>query len=156
MTFYQFLFFVPVLLFCIAAHEAAHAYTALAYGDPTALLAGRCTLNPFKHLDPIGGLLVPVVTFAIIGVPVGWAKQLPVNEECLPSPRYMALVCVAGPLANLMIAGAIATATVFVQPTGDCLQYVTMAAKLNLALALLNLLPWPGSDGWQIIKALRT
>ena len=151
----QFLLFVPVLLLSIAAHEAAHGYTALAYGDPTALLAGRCTLNPVKHLDPLGGVLIPIITYAIGGFPVGWAKQLPVNEENLPSPRYMALVCGAGPMVNVAIAAAVTIAILVLRPTGDALHYMDMAAKLNLALALLNLLPWPGSDGWQIIKALR-
>lgn len=146
----QALLLLPVLLLAISAHEYAHGITAYYYGDPTAMLAGRCTLAPWKHLDLWGGVILPLVTFSIAGFPLGWAKTLPVSIECLPTHRHMALVCAAGPAANLAM--ALLLVLLYAAAPND---YTMWAVKINLAFAVFNLLPWPGSDGYQIIKALR-
>ena len=95
---------VPVLL-AITVHEAAHGYAARSLGDDTAARAGRLSLNPFRHIDPIGTLLVPGLLLWLGGFLFGWAKPVPVNFGRLRSPRRdMALVAGAGPGANLLMA----------------------------------------------------
>ena len=95
---------LPVL-FAITAHEVAHGWVAMRLGDRTAMMLGRLTLNPIKHIDPIGTLLVPGLMLAFGGFIFGWAKPVPVTWENLNNPkRDMALVAMAGPLANLIMA----------------------------------------------------
>ena len=95
---------LPVL-FAITVHEAAHGWVANQLGDRTALMLGRVTFNPLKHIDPIGTLLVPMATFMLAGFLFGWAKPVPVNGRNLHHPRRdMALVAVAGPGSNLLMA----------------------------------------------------
>lgn len=95
---------LPVLL-AITVHEAAHGWVANRLGDRTALMLGRVTFNPLKHIDPIGTLLVPAATFLLGGFLFGWAKPVPVDSRNLHHPRRdMALVAAAGPGANLVMA----------------------------------------------------
>ena len=95
---------LPVL-FAITVHEVAHGWVARRLGDPTAFMLGRLTLNPVKHIDPVGTILVPLALLMIGGFVFGWAKPVPVTWENLRHPkRDMALVAAAGPVANLVMA----------------------------------------------------
>lgn len=150
---------IPALL-AVMAHEVSHGLMAQQLGDPTARLLGRLTLNPFKHLDPIGTLAVLLLGF-------GWAKPVPVNVQNLKSPkRDMILVSAAGPLANFILAflsalllRGIALLSQHVSGHNQVLFMVLkplalMAAFslfINVVLAVLNLLPIPPLDGGQIL-----
>lgn len=153
---------LPVLL-AITVHEVAHGWMALRLGDRTAMMLGRLTLNPIKHIDPVGTILVPALLLYFSGFVFGWAKPVPVTWENLKNPRRdMALVALAGPLANLLMAvlwllafvvgGALmATSPWIAQP----LVYMGVAGMLiNAVLMVLNLLPLPPLDGGRIVGSL--
>ncbi len=153
---------LPVLL-AITVHEVAHGWMALRLGDRTAMMLGRLTLNPIKHIDPIGTIVVPALLLFFGGFVFGWAKPVPVTWENLKNPRRdMALVALAGPLANLLMAvlwllafivgGALmTTASWIAQP----LVYMGVAGMLiNTILMVLNLLPLPPLDGGRIVGSL--
>lgn len=152
------------LLFAITVHEVAHGWVAKRLGDPTAQRLGRLTLNPVKHIDPVGTVLVPVLLLilgSLSGRPFifGWAKPVPVTWENLRHPkRDMALVAVAGPLANLLM--AILWAFVIKISTGlpAGMEWAALPLRymgefgvvINLVLMVLNLLPLPPLDGSRI------
>ena len=93
------------ILFAITVHEVAHGWVAKQFGDPTAMMLGRLTLNPIKHIDPIGTIIVPIFLLMVGGFIFGWAKPVPVTWENLRNPkRDMIFVAAAGPLANLIMA----------------------------------------------------
>lgn len=152
---------IPVL-FAITLHEVAHGYVALKCGDKTAQVLGRLTLNPIKHIDLIGTVIVPLVLLAIGGFLFGWAKPIPVNPNNLRSRRHMALVSVAGPLANLLMAlfwGLIMKLGIFLatdmSTTVAPLIYMGQAGMfINLMLFLLNMIPLPPLDGGRFVSAL--
>ncbi|ABX78254.1 site-2 protease family protein [Coxiella burnetii] len=158
------------LLFAITLHEAAHGWVANKLGDKTALMMGRVTLNPLKHIDPFGTVILPILililskfTFAF-----GWAKPVPVTWQNLRKPRRdMALVAVAGPLSNLFMAllwAAIAklSVTFGVNAVNPVVKTVTLffyhaglfGILINLVLMLLNLIPVPPLDGSRIVSAI--
>jgi len=154
------------LVVAIVFHEVAHGWTARALGDPTAAESKRLTLNPLRHVDPIGTIVVPGL-LALIHAPIfGWAKPVPVNKWRLRNPRSgMMLVAAAGPASNLVLAavGAVLLGLLYrlyggvQQPTG-LVEFV--AANLgnflaiNVFLALFNLLPIPPFDGSHIVEGL--
>lgn len=151
------------LLFGITLHEVAHGWAAKRLGDKTALMMGRLTLNPLKHIDPIGTILVPGLMMLAGGVIFGWAKPVPVTWQNLGNPkRDMALVALAGPMANLGMAFIWA----LIARLGILLSAVTPWASvpmilmgkvgivLNLVLMVLNLLPLPPLDGGRIMTSL--
>ncbi len=151
---------LPVI-FAITLHEAAHGYAALKFGDTTAKMLGRITLNPIKHIDPIGTVLVPAVTIMLGGILFGWAKPVPVNFGNLRNPkRDMLWVAAAGPAANIVMAlfwaGMIKLAHMMPDsPYAQPLALMGMAGiAINAILAALNLLPIPPLDGGRIAVSL--
>ena len=156
---------LPVV-FAITLHEAAHGYVARAFGDRTAEMHGRITLNPLRHIDPVGTILVPgalILAAAKLGGPhfvFGWAKPVPVNFGNLRDPkRDMLWVAAAGPAVNFAMALAWAVLFRFAMPGGmfDSASIVEMArigVSVNLVLMALNLLPIPPLDGGRIAVSL--
>jgi Zn-dependent protease len=153
---------IPVL-FAITVHEAAHGWVASKLGDRTALMLGRVTFNPIKHIDPIGTVVVPLATFFFVGFLFGWAKPVPVDWRNLRHPRRdMALVAVAGPGANLVMAlfwGAMVKLGVLLLPAGQwmALPLIYMGAAgilINVFLMVLNLMPLLPLDGGRVVNAM--
>jgi len=150
------------LIFAITMHEAAHGFVAKLRGDNTAYNLGRVTLNPVPHIDPIGTILVPAVMLLstlAAGFPFvfGWAKPVPVNFNNLKNPRSdMALVALAGPIANFLMA----IVWMIVYKHVDLHPYIQGMAlygiMINVVLMILNLLPIPPLDGSKIISAFLT
>jgi Zn-dependent protease len=159
------LFALPVV-FAITLHEAAHGYVARLFGDPTATLAGRVTLNPIKHIDPIGTIAVPLgilLMSKLFGGPpllFGWAKPVPVNFGRLRHPKQdMRWVAVAGPAANLLMAIMWAVALKLLLESGSArdsfwFQMSVIGININLVLMALNLFPLLPLDGGRILFSL--
>lgn len=163
-AFITLLLSVPVILLALTVHECAHGYVAYLCGDSTAKAFGRLTLNPAKHLDPIGALCMMLVGF-------GWAKPVPVNMRNLRKPkRDMVLVSLAGPVSNLLLAFISAAGLELIAAFNrdgfyiydsklDLLmffacQMLLMMVMLNIGLALFNLIPLPPLDGSKILAGL--
>lgn len=142
------------LLTAITLHEAAHGYAARMFGDHTAEMLGRISLNPIKHIDPIGTLLVPALTLAIGGFFFGWAKPVPVNFNNLRNPKTdMIWVAAAGPASNLVMAIGWALMLRFNDiPAIDAIARAGIA--WNVGLMVLNLLPILPLDGGRILAGL--
>ena len=154
-------------LFCITIHELAHGFTAYKLGDTTAKEMGRLTLNPIKHIDPIGLLMMLLIGF-------GWAKPVPVNMHNFKHPKwYMAVTALAGPISNLILAvlvffilGLITTSLggfvdpatgrfLFISPIGSTAYTLFInTVFLSIALAVFNMLPLPPLDGSKVVFSL--
>ncbi len=153
---------LPVL-FAITLHEVAHGWAARALGDPTAMMLGRLSLNPIKHIDPLGTVLIPGLMLVLGGFVFGWAKPVPVTWENLRHPkRDMALVAAAGPLSNLLMGlfwALVMRLGLMLEPSsnpvGLFLAYSGMAGiRINTILAVLNMLPIPPLDGGRVAVGL--
>lgn len=147
--------FLVGILSAIAVHEFAHALAAVKAGDPTPKLAGRLTLNPLAHLDPLGTIFLLLAGF-------GWGKPVPINPFNLPNPqRSQAWISLSGPLANIILALILSTPIRLSQfgiwPEGlaatQILQILQIIIEINLLLAVFNLLPIPPLDGSKILFA---
>jgi len=139
---------IPVLLFALVFHEFSHAWVANKLGDPTARYAGRLTLNPMAHLDPIGGLMILFVGF-------GWAKPVPVDIRYLSNPRVdMMKIAFAGPASNLLLAfiGGTILRLGFVH--GTMAMMIMLFTQINIMLAVFNMIPIAPLDGSQIFSGL--
>lgn len=153
---------LPVM-FAITLHEAAHGYAARHFGDPTAAQAGRISLNPLRHIDPVGTVLVPLVILLLSGGDFlfGWAKPVPVDFSRLRQPkRDMLWVAGAGPAANLLMAffWAALLKLAWEMPLNDYSLPLAEMSKIgigiNIVLLVLNLLPLPPLDGGRIAVSL--
>lgn len=158
------LFSLPCVLIAITFHEYAHGYVAYRLGDPTARNAGRLTLNPLKHLDPIGALCMLLFHF-------GWAKPVPINSRYFKKPRRdMALVAIAGPLVNILLSllgvllfcilnavfaphgAALSTDSFAGNARWVLMSFISYFFRLNASFAVFNLLPIPPLDGSRLIS----
>lgn len=158
---------LPVL-FAITLHEAAHGWVANKLGDKTALMLGRVTLNPLKHIDPVGTIIVPIALLILSkmmgGTPFifGWAKPVPVNWKNLKNPKLdKVLVALAGPLSNFLMAlfwALIMKAGIWLQPQFNALIALIFMGQagiiINLVLMVLNLLPIPPLDGSRVVSSI--
>ncbi len=154
---------VPCLIIAIVFHEVAHGAVALMLGDRTAHDLGRLSLNPIRHVDPMGTLIVPGLLALVSGPIFGWAKPVPVKPSRLNNPRYgMMLVAAAGPASNLlmaMIAAIVLGVIVGIAGPDSALpqwlfQLMILFIMVNTFLALFNLLPIPPFDGSHIVGGL--
>lgn len=159
----EVLFLIIILIFSIIIHEIAHGSVAYYLGDPTAKYAGRLTLNPLKHLDPIGSIIVPL--FLVImsqitggGIIFGWAKPVPINPYNFKDQKYGSLkVALAGPASNLLVALVFGLILRFIPALFAVEGLVIMFSYIiyiNILLAIFNLMPIPPLDGSHILFAL--
>lgn len=151
-----FLKFIPVFLISITVHEFAHAFSAKKFGDSTAEQQGRYSLNPVKHIDPIGSLLLPFLSFFSGAFLIGWAKPVPVNPNNFRNPlRDNAIVSFAGPLSNFALAIVLFTVFALLQNTQSGLANIFYYGTVfNIFLFCFNLLPIPPLDGSHILFSI--
>lgn len=151
---------IPIL-FAITLHEAAHGYVARHFGDLTAERAGRISLNPLRHIDPLGTVILPILTLWMGGIIFGWAKPVPVNFAALRHPKKdMLWVALAGPATNLAMAfgwGLIAKLATFMPEnyfSAPLFEMAVVGIKINAVLIALNMLPLPPLDGGRVAVSL--
>ena len=161
--FYQILVWSVPVLFAITLHEVGHGWAAMMLGDSTAKDMGRLSINPLKHIDPVGTVVVPLIMFFASGFIFGWAKPVPVNWNQLNNKkRDIALVALAGPGANLlMVAFWLLIAKLFITAAdqGNSVAHIlTLMAwagiVINSLLMILNLFPLPPLDGSRVVFSL--
>lgn len=165
-TLYEAAALILPLILAIVFHEVAHGWTARLLGDPTAYRMKRLTLNPLRHVDPIGTVVLPGL-LALAKAPVfGWAKPVPVNQRMLRNPRVgMMIVAMAGPGSNLLLAalaalafGLLAGNVTEAPEAGSALHFLILNLQnfigINVFLALFNLLPIPPFDGSHVVEGL--
>lgn len=148
---------IALVILSIIFHEVAHGYIADLLGDPTARYAGRLTLNPLPHIDPVGSVVIPGI-LALTGSSflIGWAKPVPYNPYNLKNQRWgEALVSVAGPLTNILLAILFGLVLRFFGGAlpGEGASILIIATLANLSLAILNMIPIPPLDGSKVLKS---
>ena len=159
----QLIILVPPLLLAITLHEVAHGWAALRFGDTTAKAQGRLSLNPLRHVDPVGTVLVPALMYLFSGFIFGWAKPVPVNYARLRRPQgQMALVALAGPGSNLVMALAWALVMVLGRHLEATVPWLGLPLHLmgqagifvNIIIGVLNMLPVPPLDGSRVLAGV--
>jgi Zn-dependent protease len=159
-----------VVLFAITVHEASHGWAALKKGDPTAFHMGRITLNPIRHIDPVGTILLPLILIVMGAPPFGWAKPVPVNPLNLKDPRRDNLIIsIAGPLSNIsvaIVAFIILKLILNLDPSlvygrggfsnllSPIIQILYLTIVINIILAIFNMIPIPPLDGSGVVMGL--
>lgn len=149
-TIYWIILAVPTILIASTVHEYAHGWAAYKLGDPTAKAAGRLTLNPLKHIDPIGALSMILFRF-------GWSKPVPINEYNFERREVdTALTALAGPISNILLALLAGLVNLIFKPDPSSIFTIILIvfASINISLAVFNLLPIPPLDGHKIVRAL--
>lgn len=151
-------YLIPVL-FAISLHEAAHGYAARYFGDPTASEEGRLSLNPARHIDPFGTILLPLLLYFTIQVPFGYAKPVPVDFSRLRNPKkQMAWVAAAGPAANFAMGLGWTILLVVLSSGQGAEEFFVLMAKaglgVNSAMCVFNLIPIPPLDGGRIVTGM--
>ena len=147
-TIYWILFAVPTILIASTVHEYAHGWAAFKLGDPTAKAAERLTLNPLKHIDPIGAVSMVLFRF-------GWSKPVPINEYNFEKRELgTALTALAGPVSNMLLALLGGLLNWVIRPDGILFVILFVFVSINISLAVFNLLPIPPLDGHKIVRAL--
>ena len=145
---------VLITLMSVVIHEVAHGYAALWLGDTTAYYAGRLTLNPIKHLDLFGSIILPLL-LSFSGVMFGWAKPVPYNPYNLINRRWGELsVAIAGPVSNILLAIIFGTLIRFTTLDQGMMLIAALIVQVNIVLAVFNLVPIPPLDGSKILFAL--
>ncbi|MFA6274140.1 MAG: site-2 protease family protein [Candidatus Paceibacterota bacterium] len=149
------IFYIAILIMSVVIHEVSHGFMAERFGDKTARMAGRLTLNPIKHLDIFGSILIPVILYISSGFVFGWAKPVPYNPNNLTNKKIGEIaVASAGVLANLCIAiffGIILRFFVVLNLSEGFYFIISSIVIINLALAIFNLVPIPPLDGSKIL-----
>jgi len=149
------IFFISILIMSVVIHEISHGFMAERFGDKTARYAGRLTLNPLKHLDPFGSIVLPTVLYFTVGFVFGWAKPVPYNPDNLSNKKWGTVaVAGAGVLANAFIAilfGLLFRFAPLVNVPVELYSIISSIILINLALATFNLIPIPPLDGSKIL-----
>ncbi|MCX7626315.1 MAG: site-2 protease family protein [Candidatus Sumerlaeaceae bacterium] len=155
----QILLFIPIFLFALTFHEFAHAWAAKKAGDMTAAYAGRLTLNPIAHIDPIGTIVLPLAALLLNFPMIGWAKPVPVNQLRFRKEIWFVWVSLAGPASNFLLAflGAVGIKILLSQFSLEndlaraLVIFAAVFVKINLVLAIFNMLPIPPLDGSSLL-----
>ncbi len=145
---------IVILIFSVIVHEVSHGYMADVLGDPTARLQGRLTLNPLKHIDPVGSIVVPIMTYLLTSFSFGWAKPVIYNPYNLKNKRWGEfLIALAGPASNIIIAFIFGTIIRFTfDGSMTPFIYISMyIVIINITLAVFNLIPLPPLDGSKLL-----
>ena len=150
--FLTILGFLIILSLVITIHEATHAFAANFFGDPTARLSGRMSLNPIVHIDPLGTLMLPLILFLVHAPIFGWAKPTPVNPINFGNPRRdSAVVALVGPMSNFVMAVFFSIIFRIVPDAGFFSQFLFTLISINILLGIFNLIPVPPLDGYKVL-----
>ncbi len=152
----NFYFQIAIIIVSIVFHELSHGYVAYFLGDPTAKYAGRLTLNPLKHLEIFGSILVPILTYSLGGIVFGWAKPVPYNPYNIKNKYGELIVAIAGPISNFLIAFIF---SIYFRNLGEATasasgQLALLIIIVNVTLGVFNMMPIPPLDGFKVFTGL--